>query len=118
MNDSDLGSANSLCLLESESEDTLRGLTCDELDGLDNTVDNHVFNARIFTLGVFSNQNRVDIVVGGFESSDRSAWSQIGEEVESSAKSKIEGDVTLTNRCLGANYCQENPLNANSREVG
>lgn len=106
VDNSDLGTSDGLGLLEGKSEHTLRRLTGDELDGLNHTVNNDVLNARVFTLSVFSDQNSVDIVVRGLETSDRSARSQVGEEVESSAKSEVEGDVALANGSLEAG-CQD-----------
>jgi hypothetical protein len=62
---------------------------------LNNTVNNYVLDSTVFTLGVFSNQERVNIVVRSLVSLDRFAWSDVGEKIEGSAKSKIEGDMTL-----------------------
>ena len=86
--------------MEGEAEDPLRGLLGDELDALHNTVNNNVLNARVFTLGVFTDQDGVDIVVGGLVTSDRSAGADVGEEVEGTAEGKVEGDVTLSNGSL------------------
>lgn len=114
--DSNLGTANGLCLLEGKSEDAFRGIASDELDGLDNSVDNDVLDAGIFALGVFSDQNSVDVVVRGFETSDRSAWSQVGEEVKGSAKSEVERHVALSNGGLRSKLL-DMLLNAHNQRV-
>lgn len=95
VDDADLLAANGLGVLEGVSEDTLTGLAGDELDGLDNTVDDNVLNARVFALGVLSDQDGVDIVVGGLEAGNRAAGSEVGKEVEGSSESEVQGDVTL-----------------------
>lgn len=97
VDDADLGAANRLGLLESESEDTLGSFAGDELDALNDTIDNDVLNAGVFTLGVLSDQDGIDIVVGGLETGDGAAGSQVGEEVEGSTKSEVERDVALAN---------------------
>jgi hypothetical protein len=93
----DLQLANVLGVLEGETKNTLTGVPGDKLDALDDTVDNGVLDTRVFTLGVLTDEDSVDVVVWGLVTSDRSAWSDVGEEVESSAESQVERDVTLTN---------------------
>ncbi len=100
MDDADLGATNGLCVLEGEAQDALRGLAGDELDALDDSVDDDVLNARVLALGVLSDQDRVDAVVGGLEAGDGAAGSQVGEEVEGAAEGEVEGDVALANRSL------------------
>lgn len=97
VNDADLLAADGLGLLESKTKDTLGSLTSDELDGLDDTIDDDVLNARVLALGVLTDQNSVDVVVRGLETGDGTARSQVGEEVECAAEGKVEGDVTLAN---------------------
>lgn len=87
-------------ILECEAEHSLRSLLCDELDALNHTIHNNVLNARVFTLSVFTNQNSVDIVVGGLVASDGSARTNVGEEVESATEGKVKGNVALSNRGL------------------
>jgi len=100
VDNADLLAANGLGVLEGESEDTLGSLASDELDALDNTVDNNVLNTRVFTLGVLSDQDSVDIVVRGLVASNGAAGSQVSEEVEGSAEGKVERDVALANGSL------------------
>ena len=49
-------------------------------------ITNFVFYTRIFTFRVFTNQDRVDVVVGGFKAFDRHTGTDIGKEIESSSK--------------------------------
>ena len=89
--------ANRLSVLEGISQDTLAGLAGNELDALHNTVHNNVLNTRVLALGVLTDQDGVDIVVGGLEAGNRSAGTEVGEKVECSAESKVERDVALAN---------------------
>lgn len=100
VDDANLLAANGLSVLEGESEDTLGSLTGDELDALDNTINNNVLNARVFTLGVLSDEDSIDVVVGSLVASDRAAGAQVSEEVECSAEGKVKRDVALANRSL------------------
>ena len=50
----DLTLAYVFSVLEGEFEDSFRSGFSDELYGLDDSVDNDVFNAGVFSLGVFS----------------------------------------------------------------
>ena len=83
MDDAGLLAADLLGVLEGESQDTLAGLPGDQLDALDDTVDDDVLDARVFTLGVLANQDGVDVVVCGLVAGDGTAWPQVGKEVES-----------------------------------
>lgn len=100
VDDTDLLLVDGLRVLEGEAEDTLGSLLGDELDALDDAVNNDVLNAGVFTLGVLTDENGVDVVVGGLVASNGLAGTQVGEEVESTTKSQVEGDVTLTNGSL------------------
>jgi hypothetical protein len=122
VDDTDLLAANGLGVLESKSEDTLGSLTGDELDALDNTIDNNVLNAGVFTLGVLSDQDGVDVVVGSLVASDGAARSQVGEEVEGSAEGKVKRDMALANgsseRTLEGNLVLLDVLNGSIRDSG
>jgi hypothetical protein len=87
---------NGLSILETEPQNTLGGSLGDQLDGLNNTVHNLVLNARVLSLGVLTDENGVDVVVGGLEARDRTAGTDVGEEVESPTESQVERDVTLS----------------------
>lgn len=98
--------ANVLGVLEGVAQDALRCLTRDEFDALDDAVDYHVLDARVFSFGVFADQDGVDVVVGGFVTFERAARADVGEEVECSSECEVEGDVTLSNwRLLSVLVC-------------
>ena len=97
VNDTDLGLANVLGVLEGVAEHTLTGLAGDELDRLDNAVHNDVLNARVFALGVLTDEDGVDVVVGSLVSLDALAGTHVGEQVEGPSEGQVEGDVTLAN---------------------
>lgn len=59
-----------------------------------------MLNSRVFTLGVLSDQDGIDVVVVCLVAGDGPAWSQVGEEVEGSSEGKVERDVSLANRGL------------------
>lgn len=92
-----LGLVDRTGVLKGVSENSLGSLLGDELDGLDNTGNNNVLDTRVLTLSVLSDQDSVDTIVGGLVTNDRLAGTDVGEEVESSSKSQVKGDVTLTN---------------------
>ena len=92
--------ANALSILEGISQDTLRGFTGDELDALDDTVNNHVLDARVLPLGVFTNEYSVDVVIWSLITFNRLAGSNVGEEVEGSSEGQIERDMAFSNRSL------------------
>ena len=90
VHDADLLLSGGLSMLESEAQDTLRGFPSDEFNTLDNTINNDVLNSGVFTLGVLTDQHSVDVVIWGLVSSNRAAWSQVGEEVESTTESQVQ----------------------------
>jgi len=59
-----------------------------------------MLDARVFALGVFTNQDGVNVVIWGLVTSNGFAGSNVGKEIECTAKSEIEGDVTFAYRCL------------------
>ena len=93
-------------VLESEPQDTLASLTGNELDALDDTINYDVLNSGVFTLSVLTNENGVNTVVRGLVAGNRPARSQVGEEVECSSQSKVEGDMALANGSLVIRTCQ------------
>lgn len=97
VNSADLCAANVLGVLESVSADTFGGLTGDQLDGLNDTIDNNVLNARVLSLSVLTDEDSVDTIVWGLVASNGAAWTNVGEEVECAAEGKVEGDVALAN---------------------
>lgn len=93
----DLLAADLLGVLEGEAEDALGSIAGDELDGLDDAVNDLVLDARVLALGVLSDEHGVDVVVGGLVAGDRSAGSEVGEEVEGSSEGQVKRDVALAN---------------------
>jgi hypothetical protein len=85
-----------LSILETEPQNTLGGFLGDQFDRLNNTVHNLVLDAGVLSLGVLTDENGVDVVVGGLEARDRAARTDVGKEVESPTKSQVERDVTLS----------------------
>jgi hypothetical protein len=96
VNGGDSVSAAGLGVVESVSGNSLGSLVGDELDGLDDSGDELVLDTRVLSLGVLSDEDGVDIVVGGLEALDGGAGSDVGEEGEGSSEGQVEGDVSLT----------------------
>ena len=59
-----------------------------------------MLNSRVLSLGILPNQNGVNVVVRSLVSGNRSAGSDVSEEVESSAEGQVEGDMAFANWCL------------------
>lgn len=95
VHNADLLLVDRLRVLEGEAKDALGGLLGDELDALHNTIHHNVLNTRVFTLGVLTDQHSVDIVVGGLVTGDGTAGADVGEQVEGTAQSQVQGDVAL-----------------------
>ncbi|KAL9582181.1 MAG: hypothetical protein Q9203_005599, partial [Teloschistes exilis] len=81
----DLRPAYILGVLESESEDALRGFSGDEFDALNDAVDDHMLDPRVLSFGVLADEDCVNIVVWGFVAGYRFARADVGEEVECSS---------------------------------
>lgn len=56
-----------------------------------------MLNARVLSLGVLADDDRVDTVVSRLVTDDGTAGSNVGVEVESATEGQVEGDVTLAN---------------------
>lgn len=104
VDDPDLVFANICGVLEGVSQYTFGGSAGDKLDRLYDTVDDYVFDTTVFTLGVFSDQDCVYVIVGCFVSSDTLARSHVGEEIERPSQRQVEGDVTFANRCCKRSF--------------
>ncbi|KAI3488747.1 hypothetical protein L1887_47088 [Cichorium endivia] len=78
----DLVAAVLLGVVEGVAGDALGSLVGDELDGLDHAVDDLVLDARVLALGVLTDEDGVDVVVGGLEALDGLAGTDVGEEAE------------------------------------
>ena len=55
-----------------------------------------MLNTRVFALSVLTDENGVNIVVGGFIALDGHARSDIGEQGKCAAEGQVEGDVAFT----------------------
>lgn len=75
-----------------------------ELDGLDYTINNLMLDTRVFALSVLSNEDGVDIIVGGLVALDGCARSNICKEVEGTTQSQVEGYVAFANCGAGAEF--------------
>ena len=104
MHDADLLLVDGLGILEGEAQDALGGLLGDELDALNNTVNDDVLDTGVFTLGVLTDQNSVDVIVGGLVAGNGAAGTNVGEQVEGTTQSQVQGDVTLADGGLNKNF--------------
>lgn len=95
VNGSDLASAILLGVVESVAGNTLAGLKGNELDALNHTVHDLVLDTRVFSFGVFTDQNSVDVVIGGLETLDGAARADVGKKGEGAAQGKVERNVAL-----------------------
>ena len=66
-----------------------------------------MFNTRVFTLGILTDQNGVDVVVRGLETLDGNARTNIGEEVECPTERQVEGNMTLANYRTTRQCCSQ-----------
>ena len=95
--------ANVFRILEGEPQYSFRGLLGDELYGLNNAVNDEMFNTAVFSLGVLSDKNGVNIIVWGFITGNGFTRTDVGEKIECSAQGKVEGDMAFANWCLPNN---------------
>lgn len=86
MNGADLWSTDIFGVLECISQDPLAGSSGDKLDALDNTVNDNMLDTGVFSFGVLSDKDSVDVIVWGFVSFDRTTRADIGEEIEGTAE--------------------------------
>lgn len=104
---SDLGAARLLGVVEGVAGDALGSLVGDELDGLDDAVDDNVLDTRVLALGVFTDEDSVDVVVGGLVALDGNTRADVGEEVEGAAEGEVERDVALADCVLATSTSNE-----------
>lgn len=60
-----------------------------------------MLDAGVLSLGVLTDQDSVDVVVGGLVPSNGAAGTNIGKEVEGAAEGQVEGDMALADGGLG-----------------
>ena len=95
MDGADFGFLDVLGVLEGEAQDPFTRLSRDELDGLHDAVDDDVLDAGVLALGVLSDEDRVDVVVGCLVARDTLTRPHVGEQVEGAAEGEVEGDVAF-----------------------
>ena len=100
VNHADLLLVDCASVLERVAKHSFRRLLCDELNALHNTRHNNMFDARVFTLCVLTDQDRVDIIVGCLVASNGLARTHVSKKVEGTAQRQVERNVALANRGL------------------
>lgn len=66
-----------------------------------------MLNAGVFALGVFADENGVDIVVGGFIACNGFAGADVSEEVEGTAEGEVQRDMAFADGSLPGHQRQE-----------
>ena len=96
MNDSDSISTNFPGILKRKSQNLLTCRSGNQFDALHHTRDNNMFNPTILSFSVFSNQDRINVCVGGFIARDGATGTDVSEEGECSSESQVEGDMSFS----------------------
>ena len=89
-----------LSILEGESQNPLRCRAGNEFDALHDAVNDNVLDARILALGVFTDKNGVNVVVGGFVAGNGFARTDIGKEVKGTTEGEVERDMAFADGSL------------------
>ena len=84
-----------LGIVERVSRNAFGGIPSDELNGLDDTVNNLVLDTGVLSLGVLTDEDGVDVVVGGLVALDGHARADVGKEVEGATEGQVERHVSL-----------------------
>lgn len=79
---SDTVAASILGVVEGVAGAAVGSILGDQLDGLDNTVNDLVLNARVLSLSVLTDKDGIDVVVGGLEANNGLAGTDVGVQVE------------------------------------
>lgn len=69
-----------------------------------------VLNTRVLSLGVFTDQNGVDIVVGSLVTLDGDTWTDVGEKGEGSSQSQVKGNVTFSDYPVSALFPEKQSM--------
>lgn len=93
-----LGAAVGLGVLEGIARNVVRSRFRDQLDGLNDSRHDFVLNTRIFSFGVLSDGDNVDILVRSLVAFNGTARSHVGIKVEFLTQSQIQGAMTLSDR--------------------
>ena len=59
-----------------------------------------MFDPTVFSFGVFADKDGVNIVIRGFVAGDRHAGTDVGEEIERTAKGEVERNMAFSYRGL------------------
>ena len=59
-----------------------------------------MFDPTVFSFCVFADKDGVDVIIGGFVAGDRDAGTDVGKEVECTAKSEVERNMAFSYRGL------------------
>jgi len=86
-----------LGIVECVSGHALACFPSDELDGLNYTVNNLMLNTRVFALGVLSNEDSVNIIIGRFVAIDGCARPNMCKQVEGTSEGQVEGYMAFAN---------------------
>lgn len=63
-----------------------------------------MLQSRIFSLSVLTNCHQIHSLVGSFHSLYRSAGTDVGEQIEASAESDVDGTIALPDGCLEGSF--------------
>ena len=100
MHCSHLRPADVFGVLECEPQNALRGGASDEFDTLHNAVYNDMLNTRVFSLGILTDQDGVDVIIRRFVPGNGFTGADIGEKVEGAAEGEVERDMAFADWCL------------------
>lgn len=95
MHDADLLPAYLLGILEGKAENTFRCFPGNELNALHNAIYHNMLNAGVFALSVLADKDSLDVIVWGLVTGNRPTRTDIGEKVESTSESKVEGNMAF-----------------------
>lgn len=59
-----------------------------------------MFDSTVFSFGIFTDKDGVDIVIRGFVTGDRNTGTDISKEIERAAKSEVERHMAFSYRGL------------------
>lgn len=96
---SDVLSAKSGGIFEGVAGDVLAGLLGDDLQVLDDSRNDLMFQTGVLALSVLSECHDIDLVIdGALDTRNGLAWSHVGEQVEFLSQGNIDRSVTLADR--------------------
>lgn len=87
------------CILEGIFGHTTRCIFRDQFDALHHTVDNFVFDARVFAFGVLANGHHIHIVIQSFVALETATRTHICIQIELFAQLQIQRAMSFADRC-------------------